>query len=170
MTITEQLAAALRDLLASCIEAYGQPDDGAADESVGWNSAGYTLPFTYGLMQRARAALAAFDAQPAADDDATVERVAARFDHALQVSLVAEALLKGFWFSDEKQAVRAARAALAAMAAPAPADGLAELRVGDFVLRHAANGIWIGRTSGEGGEFATEHVERVIAQFYREQF
>jgi hypothetical protein len=49
-------------------------------------------------------------------------------------------------------------------------DGLAELRVGDFVMRTSPNGIWIGRTGGEGGEFATEHVERAIAQFYREQF
>ena len=45
-----------------------------------------------------------------------------------------------------------------------------ELRIGDFILRHSPNGIWIGRTDGEGGEFATEHVERVIAQFYRENF
>ena len=44
-----------------------------------------------------------------------------------------------------------------------------ELRVGVFVLRPSPNGIWIGR-DGEGGEFATEHVERVIAQYYREQF
>ena len=29
---------------------------------------------------------------------------------------------------------------------------------------------WIGRRGGEGGEFGTEHVERVIAQFYRENF
>lgn len=56
----------------------------------------------------------------------------------------------------------AARAALSAMHPP-------ELRIGGFVLRPALNGIWIGR-DGEGGEFATEHVERVIAQFYRENF
>lgn len=55
-----------------------------------------------------------------------------------------------------------ARAALSAMPPP-------ELRIGAFVLRPSPNGIWIGR-DGEGGEFATEHVERVIAQYYREQF
>lgn len=59
-------------------------------------------------------------------DDETVERVADRFDHALNVALVAEALLKGFWFSDEKQAVRAARAALSAI--PAQDDALEALR------------------------------------------
>lgn len=56
-----------------------------------------------------------------------------------------------------------ARAAIAVMPSR-------ELRIGDFVLRHAPSGIWIGRTDGEGGEFAAEHVERVIAQFYRESF
>lgn len=66
---------------------------------------------------------------------------------------------------------REANATIAAIAAlPPQGDGLAELRVGDFVMRTSPNGIWIGRTDGEGGEFATEHVERVIAQFYREQF
>lgn len=45
-----------------------------------------------------------------------------------------------------------------------------ELWIGDMMIRHAPNGIWIGRRGGEGGEFATEHVERVIAQFYRENF
>lgn len=39
-----------------------------------------------------------------------------------QVERVAEALLKSFWFSDKKQAVRAARAAIAAMQDAPPAD------------------------------------------------
>jgi hypothetical protein len=45
-----------------------------------------------------------------------------------------------------------------------------EIRIGQFVIRHAPNGIWIGRTDGEGGEFATEQVEHAIAQFYRANF
>lgn len=45
-----------------------------------------------------------------------------------------------------------------------------ELWIGDMMIRHSPNGIWIGRRGGEGGEFATERVERVIAQFYRENF
>ena len=59
---------------------------------------------------------------------------------------------------------REARAALSAM------PQRDELWIGDMMIRHAPNGIWIGRRGGEGGEFATEHVERVIAQFYRENF
>jgi len=45
-----------------------------------------------------------------------------------------------------------------------------EVRIGQFVIRHAGDRIWIGRTDGEGGEFATEHVEHAIAQFYRANF
>lgn len=55
----------------------------------------------------------------------------------------------------------------AAIATMAPIN---EMWIGDYMLRLAPNGVWIGRPGGEGGEFATEHVERVIAQFYREQF
>jgi hypothetical protein len=59
-----------------------------------------------------------------------------------------------------------ARAAVAAYLQSAPP----EIRIGDFTIRHAPNGIWIGRTDGEGGEFATEQVEHAIAQFYRANF
>ena len=45
-----------------------------------------------------------------------------------------------------------------------------EIRIGQFVIRHAPKGIWIGRTDGEGGEFGTEQVEHAIAQFYRANF
>jgi hypothetical protein len=45
-----------------------------------------------------------------------------------------------------------------------------EICIGQFVIRHAPNGIWIGRTDGEGGEFGTEQVEHAIAQFYRANF
>jgi hypothetical protein len=59
-----------------------------------------------------------------------------------------------------------ARAAVAAYLQSAPP----EIRIGDFTIRHAPNGIWIGRTDGEGGEFGTEQVEHAIAQFYRANF
>ena len=52
-----RLREALGDLLAGCVEEYGEPNDGGADESVGWNGDGTLISFTYGLMQRARAAL-----------------------------------------------------------------------------------------------------------------
>lgn len=71
-------------------------------------------------------ALTAYTASQSTRDEETVERMADRFDHALNVALVAEALLKGFWFSDEKQAVRAARAALSAI--PARDEALEGLR------------------------------------------
>lgn len=56
------LLEALQDLLEGCIREYGQPEDGEADESVGWikdreTGSSRPMPFTYGLMQRARAAL-----------------------------------------------------------------------------------------------------------------
>jgi hypothetical protein len=45
-----------------------------------------------------------------------------------------------------------------------------EIRIGQFVIRHAGDRIWIGRTDGEGGEFATADVEAALAQFYRANF
>lgn len=53
---------ALEDLLAACIEEYGEPDEGGADEAVGWNGDGSQMKFTYGHLQRARKALAALSA------------------------------------------------------------------------------------------------------------
>lgn len=104
-------------------------------------------------------------------DEATVERVARALARKARVSEMEANGFNGIHlneyvdacWADHKDRARAAIAALQPQVSP-------ELRVGDFVLRPAANGIWIGRTDGEGGEFATEHVERVIAQFYREQF
>ena len=61
-----------------------------------------------------------------------------------------------------------ARAAVSAYLAAAPSD---ELWIGEYMLqRGPTNGIWIGRRGGEGGQFATDDVERVIAQFYRVNF
>ena len=63
---------------------------------------------------------------------------------------------------------RDASAAVSAYLAAAPSD---ELWIGEYMLRRGpTNGIWIGRRGGEGGQFATDDVERVIAQFYRENF
>ncbi len=45
-----------------------------------------------------------------------------------------------------------------------------EIRIGQFVIRHAGDRIWIGRTDGEGGEFAAADVEAALAQFYRANF
>lgn len=45
-----------------------------------------------------------------------------------------------------------------------------ELWIGQYMLRPAPKGIWIGRPGGEGGEFPTQHVEDVIAEFYRANF
>lgn len=93
-------------------------------------------------------------------DDETVERVA----RAIYESDKGSGRLPWARLTELSRDIRRklARAALSAMHPP-------ELRIGGFVLRSAPNGIWIGR-DGEGGEFATEHVERVIAQYYREQF
>jgi hypothetical protein len=66
-----------------------------------------------------------------------------------------------------KEAARfEARAAVTAYLQSAPP----EIRIGQFVIRHAPNGIWIGRTDGEGGEFAAADVEAALAQFYRANF
>ena len=60
------------------------------------------------------------------------------------------------------------RAAGVVYLAAAPSD---ELWIGEYMLqRGPTNGIWIGRRGGEGGQFATDDVERVIAEFYRENF
>ncbi len=59
-----------------------------------------------------------------------------------------------------------ARAAITAYLQSAPP----EIRIGDFTIRHAPKGIWIGRTDGEGGEFAAADVEVALAQFYRANF
>ena len=68
-----------------------------------------------------------------------------------------------------RERIRAeARAAVSAYLAAAPSD---ELWIGEYMLqRGPTNGIWIGRRGGEGGQFATDDVERVIAEFYRENF
>lgn len=60
-----------------------------------------------------------------------------------------------------------ARAAVSAYLAATPSD---ELWIGEYMLRRGPTGIWIGRPGGEGGEFAAENLEHVIAEFYRENF
>jgi hypothetical protein len=70
----------------------------------------------------------------------------------------------GKMYGQEAEVV--ARAAVSAYLQSAPP----EIRIGQFVIRHAPKGIWIGRPGGEGGEFPTQHVEDVIAQFYRANF
>jgi hypothetical protein len=59
-----------------------------------------------------------------------------------------------------------ARAAVTAYFQSAPP----EIRIGQFVIRHAPKGIWIGRTDGEGGEFAAADVERALLDFYMANF
>lgn len=106
------------------------------------------------VLQPFRSALAAYDARPVAGDE-QVERaiIDARFAGDEDGS-------GDMPITDYDRDL--ARAALSAMHP-------AELRIGGFVLRPAPNGIWIGR-DGEGGEFATDRVERWIAQYYRVQF
>lgn len=55
--VIKELREALSELLGACIVEYGSPDEGKADEAVGWTADGKPLPFTFGHMQRARAAL-----------------------------------------------------------------------------------------------------------------
>jgi hypothetical protein len=45
-----------------------------------------------------------------------------------------------------------------------------EIRIGQFVIRRAGDRVWIGRSGGEGGEFATANVEAALAQFYHANF
>lgn len=67
-----------------------------------------------------------------------------------------------------RERIRAeARAAVSAYLAAAPSD---ELWIGEYMLQRGPTGIWIGRPGGEGGEFAAENLEHVIAEFYRENF
>ena len=93
-------------------------------------------------------------------DDATVERVARAMMKKWRERVEHPNWPGDLMISELEDLARAALSALPER----------ELRIGDFILRHSPNGIWIGRRGGEGGEFGTEHVERVIAQFYREQF
>jgi len=67
---------------------------------------------------------------------------------------------------EKSAALDQARAAVTAYLQSAPP----EIRIGQFVIRHAPKGIWIGRTDGEGGEFAAADVEAALAQFYRANF
>ena len=98
------------------------------------------------------------------DDDQLVERVAMIIAKHVFTERASEWPYAG---KEEEIRGRLQRAARAALSAMPQRD---ELWIGDMMIRHAPNGIWIGRRDGEGGEFATEHVERVIAQFYRENF
>ena len=46
------------------------------------------------------------------------------------------------------------------------------IRIGYFrIVRMSTGGIWIGEAEGgEGGEFKESEIEKVIAEFYRENF
>ena len=95
-------------------------------------------------------------------------------DHERALEAAARAMIDisalGPWYRlDNPERIAAldqARAAVTAYLDARPP----EVRIGQFVIRHAGDRIWIGRTDGEGGEFATEHVEHAIAQFYRANF
>jgi hypothetical protein len=45
-----------------------------------------------------------------------------------------------------------------------------EICIGQLVIRHAGDRIWIGRTDGEGGEFVADDVERALLDFYMANF
>lgn len=108
------------------IETFGRPVTIPNGLRFSTTDKGYEVVIPAQDIDELRAALTAYTANQGTPDEETVERMADRFDHALNVALVAEALLKGFWFSDEKQAVRAARAALSAI--PARDEALEGLR------------------------------------------
>ena len=99
-------------------------------------------------------------------DDQLVERVARAILPVIMAQVTGRAPRETYDTTIEENREAAREVSRAALTAHPER----ELRIGDFILRHRPNGIWIGRRGGEGGEFATEHVERVIAQFYRENF
>ncbi len=87
---------------------------------------------------------------------------------ALEAAAIAVkvALQKHDYFPTEEIEEEITRAAVTAYFQSAPP----EIRIGQFVIRHAGDRIWIGRPGGEGGEFAAADVEAALAQFYRANF
>lgn len=163
MTIEKQLADALRIIAAHAVAApLTQNDDNVSLSDLPFYVAGKAHAELGILHNIARNALDAYEARSVATDQP-------RFfiDHGQ----IHDRVTGKHITTDEDtvfcDGINHCLALLNELAALPSAD---ELQVGDFVMRASPNGIWIGRADGEGGEFATEHVERVIAQFYREQF